>query len=92
MKISWPFFVFPCRFAARKNNGVQGVETLPATSPRPHCDDIATTGHAETLQATSLQNTINRLNNKQNENETIINFYLCYVCGESFRAGNYWSA
>jgi hypothetical protein len=67
MTISWPFFVLPCRFAARKNNGVQGVETLPATSPRRHFDDIATTGHAETLQAetlqaTSLQNTINRLN------------------------------
>jgi uncharacterized protein (TIGR02145 family) len=67
MKISWPFVVFPCRFATRKNNGVQGVETLPATSPRRHCDDIATTGQAETLQAetlqaTSLQNTINRLN------------------------------
>jgi hypothetical protein len=24
----------------------------------------------------------------QIENETIINFYLCYVCSESFRAGD----
>jgi hypothetical protein len=103
MKISWPFVSppNPSQGAVQKVLVMAGLTRHPLKVVKDQYSKFRNiiinsyqgiAGQARNDREIDFKNNYKLLNNKNNENETIINFYLCYVRDEYLRAGYYRQA